>query len=194
MIRLAILSAVIILMAFTPVGYLRVGIVSITFLTIPVLVGAIILGPAAGAFLGGVFGVTSFIQCFGLDPFGTTLFSINPVFTFILCLIPRILMGWLCGLIYKVVTKIDKSNIISYITGSLSAPLLNSILFVGGLILLFGGSDSWAKMSEFSGGLNVFAFIAAAILTNALVEAVVCCIAGAAICKALSHYLPIKAK
>ena len=46
-----------------------------------VVIGAIILGPTAGAILGGVFGITSFIQCFGISAFGTLLFGINPVLT-----------------------------------------------------------------------------------------------------------------
>ena len=48
----AILTAIIFLMSFTPIGYLKVGFVEITFLVIPVAVGAILLGPAVGTFLG----------------------------------------------------------------------------------------------------------------------------------------------
>ena len=84
MVRLAVVTAIIILMAFTPIGYLKYGPLSITFLQIPVVVGAIVLGPASGAFLGGVFGATSLAQCFGLDAFGTMLFGLNPVGTIIL--------------------------------------------------------------------------------------------------------------
>ena len=78
----AMLSAIILLMAFTPLGYLQLGPVKMTFIMIPVAVGAMTLGEKTGAFLGLVFGITSFIQCFGLDAFGTTLLSINPIFTF----------------------------------------------------------------------------------------------------------------
>jgi uncharacterized membrane protein len=66
---LGILIALTLVMAFTPVGYLKVGAVSISFLMIPVAVGAIAVGPWAGALLGAVFGITSFVQCFGADPF-----------------------------------------------------------------------------------------------------------------------------
>ena len=78
MVQTAILAAILILMAFTPLGYLKVGTISITFLTLPVVIGAILLGPLSGAILGGVFGLTSFAQCFGMDVFGTTLMGINP--------------------------------------------------------------------------------------------------------------------
>ena len=70
---LGILIALTLVMAFTPVGYLKVGAVSISFLMIPVAVGAIAVGPWAGALLGAVFGITSFVQCFGADPFGFVL-------------------------------------------------------------------------------------------------------------------------
>ena len=92
MVQLAILTAIILLMAFTPIGYLHFGIIEITLIMIPVIIGAIVLGPGAGAFLGGMFGLTSFIQCFGMSGFGAALLSIQPVLTFLVCMIPRILM------------------------------------------------------------------------------------------------------
>ena len=58
----AVLAALVLLMSFTPLGYLKVGFVSITFLTIPVAIGAMVVGPGAGLFLGTLFGITSLIQ------------------------------------------------------------------------------------------------------------------------------------
>ena len=54
----AVLAAIVVLMAFTPIGYLRLGAVETTFIMIPVAVGAITLGEKSGAFLGLVFGVS----------------------------------------------------------------------------------------------------------------------------------------
>ncbi len=62
MVELALMSAIIIVMALTPLGYIKTPVLSITLLTIPVAVGAMILGPKGGAFLGAVFGATSFAQ------------------------------------------------------------------------------------------------------------------------------------
>ncbi|MDY3274271.1 MAG: ECF transporter S component, partial [Agathobacter sp.] len=62
MTELALLTAIVILMAYTPLGYLKVGAVSITFIVVPVAVGAVLLGVKAGAFLGLVFGLTSLAQ------------------------------------------------------------------------------------------------------------------------------------
>lgn len=78
MVILAMLTAVIILMTFTPLGYLKLPFVEISFLMLPVALGAILLGPVAGAILGTVFGITSFIQCFGASALGAMLLSINP--------------------------------------------------------------------------------------------------------------------
>ena len=60
----AVLAALIVVLSFTPLGYLKIGVVSITFIMIPVVIGAVMEGPATGALLGLVFGATSFIQCF----------------------------------------------------------------------------------------------------------------------------------
>ena len=106
MVQLAILTAIIFLMGFTPIGFLHVGAVEITFIMIPVIIGAIVIGPGAGAFLGAMFGLASFIQCFGMSAFGSTLLGIQPVFTFLVCMVPRILMGWLCGLIFRGLVRV----------------------------------------------------------------------------------------
>ena len=81
---LGVLSALVIIMAFTPIGYLRVGVISISFLMIPVAIGSVARGPMGGAILGTVFGITSFAQCFGMDAFGTFLAQKNVFFTFIM--------------------------------------------------------------------------------------------------------------
>ena len=81
LVYMAILIAIILVMAFTPLGYLKTAGLEITFIQVPVIVGAILMGPTAGAILGGVFGLTSFIQCFGLSAFGAALLEINAVYT-----------------------------------------------------------------------------------------------------------------
>ena len=187
LVQLAILVAIMLILAFTPLGYLKVGAIEITFMTIPVVIGAILLGPAAGAFLGGVFGLTSFIQCFGMSPFGAALLGINPFFTFVVCMVPRILMGYLAGLIFQVISRHDKTKILSFAVASLSGALLNTILFVGLLMLSFGSSD---YMMTMRGGMGLLAFLAAFVGVNGLVEAIVAFVLGTAISKALVQFLP----
>lgn len=105
LVEMALLVAIILLMAFTPIGYIKTAGLEITLIVVPVAVGAVTLGPTAGAILGGVFGITSFIQCFGMSQFGALLLGINPFLTFLVCVPTRILMGWLTGLIYHGLRK-----------------------------------------------------------------------------------------
>ena len=160
----AILSAVIIMMAFVPfLGYIHLGPLSATTLVIPVAIGAAIIGPGAGAFLGLIFGATSYVQCFGLDAFGTTLNEINPFFTLVMCFVPRILMGLLSGLIYKAVSK--ASPLAGAITCSIAAPALNTVFFVGALMLFFGSSEYIRSF-----GNSFIAIVAVLITWNAVFE------------------------
>lgn len=85
LVEMALLVAIILLMAFTPIGYIKTAGLEITLIVVPVAVGAVTLGPTAGAILGGVFGITSFIQCFGMSQFGALLLGINPFLTFLVC-------------------------------------------------------------------------------------------------------------
>lgn len=83
---LGLMTAILLLMAYTPLGYLNIGPLAVTFNVIPVAVAAITLGPAGGAIVGSVFGLTSFLQCIGVggtSAMGAVLFGINPVLAFI---------------------------------------------------------------------------------------------------------------
>ena len=180
--QMALLTAIILLMAFTPLGYLRTGVVEITFIMIPVVVGAILMGPGAGAILGGVFGLTSFIQCFGMSALGAMLLQVNWFFTFVVCFVPRVLMGWLAGLIFKALYKVDKTRLVSFAVASLSGAVLNTIFFVGSLGLLF--YNTVLGMAAES-GISVLAFLLSFVTLNSVLECAACLIVGTAISKAL---------
>jgi uncharacterized membrane protein len=183
MVQTAILSAIIIIMSFTPLGFLQVGTISITFLMIPVVIGAVIVGPACGLTLGAVFGLTSFARAFGLEPFGALLLGINPFLTFVMCFVPRVLMGYFVGLIFRALSKIDKTKLISFAAASLSGALLNTVLYVSAMVLFFGDFITTTFKDV---GSNIPAILVALVLVNAVVEAAVCMVAGGAITKALS--------
>ena len=163
----AILTALIVLMAFTPIGYLPLGPVKMTFIMVPAAVGAITLGEKSGAFLGLVFGITSFIQCFGLDLFGTTLFGINPVYTFIMCIVPRVLMGYLCGVIYKFIAR--KKRKLALVIASFFAPVLNTFFFMSLLMIFFGNSD---YIMGIRNGAELLPFLVAFVGLNGVMEIV----------------------
>lgn len=183
---LAVLSAIIILMTFTPLGYLRTGGLEITFIILPVAIGAVILKPVDSAILGGIFGITSFIQCFGMSAFGATLLSINWFLTLIVCLVPRVLAGWLGGLIFSALSKIDKTNVVSYIVTCLAVPLMNTLFFMSALVLCFFNTDFIQGVMSALGATNVFGFVVAFVGINGVIEAAVCFVAGTAISKALA--------
>ena len=77
MVILAVLIALTLVMALTPLGYLKIGALSISFLCIPIAIGATVLGPTAGLILGTLFHIRPSVQCFGMDAFGTAMLSIN---------------------------------------------------------------------------------------------------------------------
>ncbi len=183
MVQIAILAAVLLVMSFTPLGYLKIGPLSLSLLSIPVAVGAMIISPQAGALLGLVFGITSFAQCFGMDAFGTALFNINPFGAFFMCVPTRLLMGYLAGMIFKGVHRVDRTKTVSYFVGGLSAAVLNTVFFMGALLAFFWNSD---YIQEMSGGAGVFGFLAVMVGVNGIVEALASCAAGGAISKAVS--------
>ena len=178
--QLAMLSAIILLMAFTPLGYLKIGPLEITFLMIPVVLGAVLMGPLDGAILGAVFGATSFIQCFGFSAFGATLLGINPFYTFILCLVPRILIGLVSGYLFILLEKLHVNQVVSYALAGLAGALTNTVFFVGFLILFFGNS---AYIQSF--GENLIAIVGVLVTTNSLIEAVTCTVMVTILAKTL---------
>ena len=93
---LGLMAAILLLMAYTPLGYLNIGPLAISFNVIPVAISAVVLGPVGGAVAGAIFGLTSFLQCIGVggsSAMGVVLFGINPFFVFIQRFVPRLLDG-----------------------------------------------------------------------------------------------------
>lgn len=182
LVELAVLTAILLLLEVTGLGYIPIGPLTATIMQIPTVIGAILLGPAAGAILGGVFGLTSFWRCFGRDVFGAALLAVNPLSTFLVCVVTRVLMGWLCGLIFRGLQKLDHKNLWSYFAASLSGALLNTIFFMGALMLLFGNSGPIQSLRH---GTSVLKSIVALVGLQGLLEAAACCVLGAVISRVL---------
>ena len=174
----AILMAIILVMSFTPLGYLKAGIVSITFLAVPVVIGGIVLGPLYGGVLGAAFGLTSFAQCFGMEAFGTALMGLNPLATFITCLLPRILIGVVAGWLYRLLHRWDRAGVWSAVVTSVAGSLTNTVFFVGMVIAFF--------QSSYFAGSGVWDIILLFFSVNIPLEAVVCGVLGGALSKALA--------
>ena len=168
---LALLTAIPLLMSFTPLGYLNIGPLAITLNMIPVAVAAIALGPLGGAITGAVFGLTSFLQCIGIggvSAMGAILFEINPVLAFIQRFVPRVLTGLSIGYIYLGMKKLTGATVASFVTGFFAA-FLNTLLFMLALVLLFGSTD---YVQGLIAGRNIILFICAFVGINAVFEMV----------------------
>lgn len=183
LVMLGLLAAVLFIMAFTPLGYLRIGPLSITFNTIPVAIGAVTLGPLCGAILGAVFGLTSVM---GGSSLVVTLMSINPVLAGIMCFVPRILEGLLAGFIAQGLNKTRIFKPASYgITGFMTA-FMNTLFFMSALVILFGNTafvqEKWTALAP---SQNVIFFVCAFVGMNAVIEMASTAVVSSAICFAL---------
>lgn len=189
MVLIAVLAALVIMLTLSGYGYIPTGLgFTISILSIPVAVAAVNIGPGAGAVLGFVFGATSFATCFlGTDPLGAAMVAVNPFTTAVICFIPRILMGWLCGLIFKGMQKVDKtkSGILSYGVACVSASLLNTLLFLTGLWLLFGTLPAVTAIT--GGSSNLFTIMLVLGGVNGLIEIAAALILGTAVTKAIAQ-------
>lgn len=166
---LALLVAILLLMSTTPLGYLNVGPLAITFNIIPVAIAAIALGPMGGLVMGCVFGLTSFLQCIGIggsSAMGVILFDINPFLAFVQRFVPRALDGFLLGYIYRFLAGRTKSYVACAATGFLSA-FLNTLLFMTALVVLFGNTEYIQGLVD---GRNIIAFVCAFVGVNAIAE------------------------
>ena len=188
---LGLMSGILFLMAYTPLGYLNIGPLAVTFNVIPVAICAVVLGPTGGAVAGAVFGLTSFLQAMGIggtSALGAALFQINPFLSAVQCFVPRILDGLLIGFIYRGMRK--KTNVYAScaVTGFFSA-FLNTLFFLTALVVMFGNTE---VIQNLMGGRNVIIGCCMMVGVNAISEMVSSTIITAAVGTALSkaHLIP----
>lgn len=188
LVETALLTAIILVMAFTKLGFIVVGPLTLSFIMVPVVIGAITLGPWVGAFLGLVFGIASFTQCFMGDVLGSFLVSSSIPRTLIVCVVPRVLAGFFSGLVFKAIAKVDKKKGWSYVVTSICGPIFNSVLFLGFLAIFFWNLQFSPEQASQLGGLDTVlkTVIVMAAGLNAPVEALVCGVLASGISKALA--------
>ena len=180
---LALMTAVLIIFAFTPIGSIPIGPLVISLNVIPMAICAIALGPVGGAIAGAIFGLLSFLQCFGIgvpSGMGAILVGINPILAFIQRFVPRLLDGFLLGYIVRALHK-HNTYMACAVTGFFSA-FLNTLFFMTALVVLFGNTS---YMQELMGGKNVLVFICTFVGVNAVVEMLASTIISAAVGTAL---------
>ena len=188
---LGLMSGILFLMAYTPLGYLNIGPLAVTFNVIPVAICAVVLGPTGGAVAGAVFGLTRFLQAMGIggtSALGAALFQINPFLSAVQCFVPRILDGLLIGYIFRGMRRKTNVYVSCAVTGFFSA-FLNTLFFMSALIVMFGNTE---VVQNLMGGRNVIIGCCLMVGVNAICEMVSSTILTAAVGTALSkaHLIP----
>ena len=121
LVLMALFTAIIVIMAFTPLGYIPLVVINATIIHIPVILGALFLGPKKGAFLGFVFGLTSFINntfkaatasAFVFSPvLAYNVVGVSGIFkSLYICFVPRILVGVVPYFVYILIRRALKSE------------------------------------------------------------------------------------
>lgn len=149
---LGILTAiVIVLQIFTT--FVHFGPFSITLALIPIVVGAAMFGPGAGAYLGAVFSVIVVIMsATGGDPGGFMVWSANPFMCIVLCMLKGTLAGFVAGLLFKAIE--NKSKIAASVVAAIASPIVNTGIFILGMLLFFKDTlNAWA------GGQDILLYI-----------------------------------
>lgn len=178
--QLSLLIALEAVMAFTPLGFIMIPPISITILHIPVIIGAILMGPTYGGILGGAFGVLAMIKAtfFAASP-ADLLFSPfasgAPVQSAVMCIVPRILLGVAAALLYQLLRQVTK-DIAAMAVSCILATLLHSVMVLGAMWLFFQAMPL----------RDVFVTVAS---LNCIVEMLAAGVVGTTVCKPVMAYL-----
>ena len=139
LVQLAILTALVrVLQALG--SFIKIGPLPMSFVLVPIVIGACLLGTKSGTFLGFVFGfITMLMGVLGADGFSLLLFEANPVWFIILCLLKATAAGFASGLVYRLLEKAfkGKKKLLQTILASITAPIVNTGIFVVGMLLFF---------------------------------------------------------
>ena len=180
MVSVALMAAIVIVLANTPLGMIQLPIIKATTVHIPVIIGAILLGPAAGAILGGVFGICSLISntmaptllSFAFSPFKAVWISVG-------C---RILIGVAAGWLWILLSKLKVNNIIALPVVGFAGAMVNTITVMGSIYILFAKQYAEAKDVAVSA---VWGLVMGTVTASGIPEAIAAAILVLAIGKVL---------
>ncbi len=185
-VALSLLSAIIIVLAFTPLGSIPLGPIDATTIHIPVIVGAILLGPWDGVFLGAVMGIVSIVHN-TIIPLPTS-FVFSPFLPFgnwksaVIAVLPRMCIGLVAGFVFLLVAKWDKTKFFAGLAAGVAGSLTNTVLVLGGIAWLF--TSAYASKIHIAADL-VGKVLMGVVLTNGVPEAIVAAVISAGVAKAL---------
>ncbi len=192
-ILLCLFIAIILILAFTPLGMIQLPLIKATILHVPVIIGSVLFGPKKGAVLGFLFGLCSFVS----NTFTPTAlsFAFSPAITvpgtgsgnwlaLVICFIPRILVGVLPWFVFQLLRlPFKKENyqlrtIQLVITGAVGA-FVNTGFVMSLIYVLF--RDAYASMKGV-GVDAVLGLIMGVVATNGVPEAIAAAVLTGAVC------------
>lgn len=176
----AVLTALIILQTMVPfLGFIPLGITSLTIIHVTVIVAAIVLGPADGMFVGLMWGIFTVIRAFTspTSPLDTLVFT-NPIVS----VVPRVLVGLFAGLVFIFLYRKTKSVVASSVVAAVVGTLTNTVLVLVFMALLYTTPVANAYGVETSG---LAAALLAVIATNGVTEIITAVVITPIIVKAL---------
>lgn len=161
---LGILTAIIVVLQVITT-YFPTKPFAVTLALIPIVIGAAIFGPKAGAYLGGVFSVVVIIMCvIGADVGGAMVWNANPFLCVLVCMLKGVAAGFVSGLLFRLVAK--KNLITGTAVAAVVSPIVNTGIFYIGMLLFFR-----EVLALWSGGSDVLFFALSAMTSvNFLVE------------------------
>jgi uncharacterized membrane protein len=193
MVSVALMAAIVILLANTPLGMIQLPIIKATTVHIPVIIGAVILGPAAGAILGGVFGLCSMISnttaptllSFAFSPFLSSdlIGVVKAIWISIGC---RICIGVVAGWLWIALKKLKVNSWVALpITGFVGS-MTNTILVMGSIYVLLANQYAEAKSVAINA---VWGLIMGTVTASGIPEAIAAAVLVAALGKALLSFV-----
>lgn len=142
MVTLALLAALVIVLQ-TVASNIKVGPIPITLTLVPIVIGAVLYGPGAGALLGAIFGlVTAVAGLTGYDAGTQALIQASPVWTISTCFVKATAAGWVAGLVYR---ALRKKQTLGCVLAAMSAPVVNTGIFLLAMTTVLRSSlEAWA--------------------------------------------------
>lgn len=190
MVSVGLMSAIVVVLANTPLGMIQLPIVKATTVHIPVIIGAILLGPTAGAILGGVFGVCSLISntmaptllSFAFSPFMSTTGLIGAIKAIWVSVGCRILIGLAAGWLWRLFKKIRMNQIVSLAVTGFVGSMVNTVAVMGSIYLLFAQQYAQAKDVAITA---VWGLIIGTVTASGIPEAIAAAVLVAVVTKVL---------
>ncbi len=202
-VSVALMAAIVVLLANTPLGMIQLPIIKATTVHIPVIIGAIILGPAAGAILGCVFGICSIISnttaptllSFAFSPFLSTTGIVGAVKAVWIAVGCRILIGVAAGWLWILLKKIKVPSPVGLAITGFVGSMVNTICVMGSIYVLFAAQYAQAKEVEMAAVFGlVMGTVTASGIPEAIAAAILVDVIGIALLKALGIEKNVNAK